>query len=450
MAKRLIPNLAIFFILFNLNIDAQIINIPGDYSTIQEGIDNAIEGDTVLVAPDIYFENLRFNGVDIILASHFLITGQESFIEQTIIDGDGKNAVIQLENGETNAAKIIGFTLQHGSNDENEDWHLYGGGIVCVNASPTILKNRIVNCTNSYFDYGDFGGIYCRNSNAIIEGNQMDSLSGNFVTKFGAIVAHNSNLTINNNTISKTQGGYCWQCAGISADSSDLNISGNLILEGNFDGGPQSSSVKLFNCNSILSNNTMTGEVALNYENTISLINNIIQSPSQEYAITEMSQSNANISATYNNVKGNWTGIGNMDTDPMFADAGNGNYELLEVSPCIDTGDPTMYDPDGTRSDIGAFYFDQGTTSVFENPQVQIASIYPNPAKNFVQIDLVDIDEAELSIFSMDGRLIKSKLLTETSNFVSLDMKLTGVYYFILKNSGSFLLTQKIIIIKQY
>ena len=40
---------------------ATIINIPDDYSTIQEGIDASSDGDTVLVSQEIYIENINFN-----------------------------------------------------------------------------------------------------------------------------------------------------------------------------------------------------------------------------------------------------------------------------------------------------------------------------------------------------------------------------------------------------
>ena len=48
---------------------ATTINIPADYSTIQEGIDASVDGDTVLVAQGIYYEHLILEK-SIVLASH--------------------------------------------------------------------------------------------------------------------------------------------------------------------------------------------------------------------------------------------------------------------------------------------------------------------------------------------------------------------------------------------
>jgi len=54
-------------------------------------------------------------------------------------------------------------------------------------------------------------------------------------------------------------------------------------------------------------------------------------------------------------------GIGEIHQDPLFLDYTNNNYHLSMNSPCIDAGDPNSpLDPDGTRSDIGAYYFFQG------------------------------------------------------------------------------------------
>ncbi len=53
-------------------------------------------------------------------------------------------------------------------------------------------------------------------------------------------------------------------------------------------------------------------------------------------------------------------GEGNFDSDPLFVDPDNGDFHLTADSPCIDTGDPdSPLDPDGTRADMGAYYFDR-------------------------------------------------------------------------------------------
>ena len=64
------------------------------------------------------------------------------------------------------------------------------------------------------------------------------------------------------------------------------------------------------------------------------------------------------LSVNYCDVQGGFEGVGNIDTDPLFADPDSGCYRLTPQSPCIDVGDPDSYnDPDGSDADIGAFYF---------------------------------------------------------------------------------------------
>ena len=59
---------SIFISAFTI-LSATIINIPSDYSTIQEGINASVDGDTVLVAQGNYIENLVLEK-EIVLASH--------------------------------------------------------------------------------------------------------------------------------------------------------------------------------------------------------------------------------------------------------------------------------------------------------------------------------------------------------------------------------------------
>jgi hypothetical protein len=54
------------------------------------------------------------------------------------------------------------------------------------------------------------------------------------------------------------------------------------------------------------------------------------------------------VTVTYSDVEGGFDGTGNIDADPLFSDAPNGDFTLDCVSPCIDAGNPA-----GT--DMGAF-----------------------------------------------------------------------------------------------
>lgn len=121
---------------------AEIINIPDDFETIQEGIDASEDGDTVLVQPGLYHENLDFNGMKIVLASLFLIDGDTTRIDSTIIDGNNNGSVIVFENYETDETLLTGFTLRNGSGTEHHR-ELCGGAVFCTYGEPVISHCKI-------------------------------------------------------------------------------------------------------------------------------------------------------------------------------------------------------------------------------------------------------------------------------------------------------------------
>ncbi len=57
---------------------------------------------------------------------------------------------------------------------------------------------------------------------------------------------------------------------------------------------------------------------------------------------------------TYSNVSGGAPGAGNIDVDPQFWNPAALDWRLAPSSPCIDSGDPALLDPDGSRADMGA------------------------------------------------------------------------------------------------
>ncbi|MBL1215059.1 MAG: hypothetical protein HND52_16975 [Ignavibacteriae bacterium] len=88
----------------------------------------------------------------------------------------------------------------------------------------------------------------------------------------------------------------------------------------------------------------------------------------------------------------------NIIADPMFADTSNEDYHLQMFSPCIDVGDPTIFDKDGSRSDIGVYGGPNGESYTYQN-------LDPRPPRNIhgeiieenkVKIDWKPNSEADL------------------------------------------------------
>ena len=61
--------------------------VPQQYPTIQAGITASVHGDTVLVSEGTYFENIKYRGKRIIVASLYLLDQDTAHISRTIIDG---------------------------------------------------------------------------------------------------------------------------------------------------------------------------------------------------------------------------------------------------------------------------------------------------------------------------------------------------------------------------
>lgn len=161
-------------------------NITQDtnHTTIQDAIDNAIEGDEIVVCPGTYLETINYSSKNIILRS--TDPDDPNIVESTIIDGNSNGSVVTFNSNETSAAVLSGFTIRNG--DTNGD----GGGIYIKNCSPFITKNII---EDNYSAYG--GGIYLENSDAnitdnIIRNNDVSSDGGGINVYLGSpTITHN-------------------------------------------------------------------------------------------------------------------------------------------------------------------------------------------------------------------------------------------------------------------
>lgn len=218
---------------------AQIIHVPGDHSTVQDGIDAATVGDTVLVADGTYLENIRFMGKAITVASHFIMDGDTNHINNTILDGSQPSnpdeaSVVSFLNGEDTTSIICGFTITGGTGMIDPKYGArIGGGIVSRYAGAKITHNKITGNSvtaanhawgggiNCFMDTGDYWTILENNT---ITGNQ--SIAGSGWAEGGGVEI-SSNARVMNNTIVDN---YCTSASGDADGGGLIHFSINLAM----------------------------------------------------------------------------------------------------------------------------------------------------------------------------------------------------------------------------
>ncbi|MCF7918640.1 MAG: right-handed parallel beta-helix repeat-containing protein [Candidatus Cloacimonetes bacterium] len=124
---------------------------------------------------------------------------------------------------------------------------------------------------------------------------------------------------------------------------------------------------------------------------------------------------------TQSNGTVNWL-EGNIDYDPLFTDAGNGDYSLQNGSPCIDAGTAyfefdgeilvNLEDDEywGTSPDMGAYEYYPSGNEDEELPGSNISlSNYPNPfnPRTTIQLNLPVSTKAVLAVYNTKGQLVR-------------------------------------------
>lgn len=216
------------------------INVPGDYPTISQGIDAAVEGDTVWVHPGTYFEtDLGFAGKAIVVTG--LDPDDSLTVVGTVVSGGGSGRPFTFDQGEGEASVLAGLTITKGFSRG------CGGGVYCENASPTIDRCRIVwNQTDKVYgsDGGGVCGVYCsaRFVKTTIANNLVDDLynyaGGGGVSCYGGSPIFVDCLIENNsvNSYYARGGGLTAKCADLTLDS--VIVRGNFVTRGDCaDGG---------------------------------------------------------------------------------------------------------------------------------------------------------------------------------------------------------------------
>jgi hypothetical protein len=342
MYKTIIFSL-VLFIPFMLFSQSDRINVPDDFAKIQDAIDSSVDGDTILVAPGSYYENVNFRGKNVLVSSYYLFDEDVSFINTTIIDGSNPQSadsasVVLFLSGEKNTAILQGFTITGGKGTVKFDTRggffvRLGGGIIIYNSSPTIRHNIIaynesINAAGVSHNGG--GGIAANTSNAIISNNII--FKNNAHDGGGVVLGPNPGLIFRNNIIAY-----------------NTTVPTGIGGGGLFIFGPQG---RFINNTIAFNHSNRGGGIEIEDNATVYIENGIIYGNRTGSSNTQIAGSGT-FNITNTNIEGGWAGAGNIDEDPLFMD--NTPLILQDGSPCVDKGDTSTANYDWEDPDIPGF-----------------------------------------------------------------------------------------------
>ncbi len=369
MAGYLSPTVLILCFI-SVACEGAVIRVPEHYDRIQQAVDAAGSGDTVLIASGTYtgFGNrdINFSGKAITVKSE---TGPESVVIDCAGNHDDPHRGFIFQNGEGPDSRLEGITVKNGYafgftwpdnygggiyissaspliNDcilHSNEAAYFGGGVYCThNCSPTLNRCIITENTSGYHSGG--GGIYCDNgtelvaSNCIISGNSSD-------WDGGGICVVNSSPSFINCVIQENYADYHGGAAHCYA--SDPTFFNCLVTENvaAYYGAGIScfeSSPFIMQCTFSLNASPYgSGIECQMYSNPV-VKNSILWEDIPDEIFCDAVSSP---SVTFSDIQDGYQGQGNINSDPLFTQGALGNYYLSQIicsqyqeSPCIDGG----------------------------------------------------------------------------------------------------------------
>ncbi|QDU85822.1 hypothetical protein Pla163_29630 [Planctomycetes bacterium Pla163] len=338
---------------------------PGQ--SIQAAIDASANGDRILVQPGTYLETIDFAGkaIDVVGVGGAGLT---------TLDGQASGPVVRFANAEGTDSLLRGFTVRGGAAA------IGAGGIAVSGATPTI-EDCVVRNNSGKFGGGVSGTPVMRR--CVIRNNTASLSHGGGLYGAPQLVE----CIVADNTATGGDGGGLYLTGGSASIIDSVVVSNRIVFGDPAKGAGLAvhSSATVLVRGTVIANNQGAGNIFGAYggavwgtssttlENCTIVGNTLVSGGNTQGAAiygaatvrncivrdnTPGAPLDGSPTVTWSNVEGGSTGAGNFDAPPRFVDQSVGaDYHLRSNSSCIDAGDPTLFDPDGSRSDVGAFPF---------------------------------------------------------------------------------------------
>lgn len=363
--------LAVFFVSFPAILVATTIHVPDDHSTIQAGIDAAITGDTILVAPGTYIEGCYevdhyLHEVGLILKSGITLRSQAGPAVTTIKKGECASVLFCMDL--ESRTVVEGFTIR------DANWGLRGTALYSLNSHLSVRDCYFVHC-------GAFGApISVHSSDVEFVSCTVDSFGrGGYVTDGGSIGVFDGSMLLASecefsNNMSHYKGGvFCINSSTVEIEWSQFYNNGVGLAggEGGHGGAIASrlSFLSVSNCTFHSNSSSGRGSGIYSESDMFLGVHNTIITGGVGGAALDVEDDPIgwwiHCTDSYGNEGGDWEGFfepllgveGNISQDPMYCDPEASNFHLHTASPCAAENNPDC-------GQVGVFGIACGETGV--------------------------------------------------------------------------------------
>ncbi|HWQ47555.1 MAG TPA: NosD domain-containing protein [Methanosarcina sp.] len=257
----------------------------GNFTSIQEAVNNTHDGDTVLVSPGVYRENIIVNK-ELTILSYSTLSGNQ--INRTYVIGAVSDNVFSIS---SDNVTINGFHIAGGpfGRDTYQEVGLYLEGVrnCSLNNNTLILTDKGIVLNNSQDNYLNGNLVSLGNEGIVLDNSEKNVLSNNWVVKNNQGISLNNsfNNTLVNNTVESNEAGVLLRV------SQENKLAYNLILKNEYGVLVQEAGFNIFTRNNLYlngigvylrdsSNNSFYENEFINFRNTADEGNNTWNSSS--------------------------------------------------------------------------------------------------------------------------------------------------------------------------
>ena len=370
---------------------------------------------------------------------------------------EGNNVIIQnnvIRNNEAGRGAAIGatgaainFTIADNRIENNTGYDDHAGGVYIIGTGTVTRNSFDGNIAANTLTYGWGGAILIFGDDAtetvvtlshnLYRNNHAPSRGGAVFVDDGATVQMERELIYNNT--SGESGSAIYVDADYNYNRSALYMNNCTV-----------------SCNS-------TDVAALFVQGSIAQVENcIFWNNGSDFESINDGTALADLTVNYTLTQQGFTGTGNISSDPLFADASNGDFHIQSTngrfnplngqfvndnanSPAIDAGNPSSdYSnepaPNGGRVNLGRYgntaeaSKSAGVEGIEEITQ-NLWTIFPNPAKESITIGYLPSGSSVI-ITDITGRKIYSSVIKDVQTTISTADFANGVYIIRITNNG--------------